>query len=134
MSALIELLREDAVRLFGKKAPIRALRQYYIVEGEPASGIARRFGVTAPAVRYLLSKYGIRRRKKRDSAILVAVKKSGFEDLDSYFRENWKLTKLDMAHRLGVSSVTVAKYYDAWVAKRRKTWLKSPKSPKSPKS
>ena len=129
MSVLIEKLTEDAVRLFGKKDPRRALRQYYVVDDEPASGIARRFGVTAPAVRYLLSKYGIRRRKKRDPAILVAVMKAGFDDLDSYFRENWKLTKLDMAHKLGISSVTVAKYYDAWVTKRRKKCKK--KAPRS---
>jgi hypothetical protein len=116
MAALIDGLTGVAQELYGKNAPKMALRHLYVKEEQSPGAIGRRFGCTPTAVRYLLGKWGIKRSKPVVTGIRRNLKSLGFRTLESYFKARWDKTKEEMAVELGVSAVTVAKYYDAWAA------------------
>lgn len=116
MAALIDGLTKVAQEKFGQNAPKRALRHLYVKEEESPGAIGRRFGCTPTAVRYLLGKWGIKRSKPPVAGIKKNLKALGFRTLEAYFKAKWDKTKEEMAVDLGVSAVTVAKYYDSWVA------------------
>jgi hypothetical protein len=116
MAALIDGLTELAQKEFGKKDPRRALRKLYVVDEESPGAIGRRYGCTPTAVRYLLEKWKIKRKRAPATGIKKNLKSLGFRTLEAYFKANWNKTKEEMGDDLGVSAVTVAKHYDAWVA------------------
>lgn len=114
MAALIDGLTAIAEERFGKKDPRRALRTLYVSEEESPGSIGRRFGCTATGVRYLLKKWGIKRKRTIATGIHKNLKALGFRTLEAYFRARWSMTKEEMGAELGVSPVTVARHYNAW--------------------
>lgn len=116
MAALIDGLTGVAKEKFGQNAPRRALRHLYVVEELSLGKVGGMFGCTPTAVRYLLRKWGIKRKRAPVIGIKRNLRSLGFRTLESYFKAGWHKTKGEMGVDLGVSAVTVAKYYDAWVA------------------
>jgi uncharacterized protein YjcR len=117
MTVLIEGLEGVAKKAFGKNDPRRALRSLYIGKELSPAEIGKQFGCTPTAVRYLLKKWKIRRTWDVPTGIKKNLGSLGFRTLEAYFKKNWHKTKEQMGADLGVSPITVANHYDAWVKK-----------------
>lgn len=111
--SLLKQLEVFGVQTLGRPDADAVLRYLHVGRKMKAEDVAKKFGVTAEAVRYHLRRLGIARHQP---TFEVRVKKAAYSGVDHFFTRCAMKTFKDMAEELGLTANAVIYQYNKWMA------------------